>query len=747
MYTKVDRILHAIMQGTEPCTGATFFQALVQNLAQAMDMKYAFIAEIVPATRDDAATTVRTLASWTGLDFEENFAYALAGTPCELVVGGETLQINENVGARFPTDDHLAELGAESYYGLPLVNDAGVCLGHLAVLDDKPVSDVYDRLSVLRTFAARALAELERAHLENQLREAERHFRLLFEASPNPVILFDLETWKPLVFNDQAADFMGYTRAAFAQLTITDLEVVPNPEETREHVEQIRRTGGDTFEAYHKTKQGAPVHVIVTLCIVPWHDQDVMLTIWHDITERKQMEAALRESEARFSRMVESAMDAIVTLDGQRRVLLFNKAAEQVFQCEVSGILQQPFDPLLSEGFSDVLAEAMHDRKQPDQQYLWTSEGLTAVRANGQSFPIEATLSSFEWAGERLYTLILRDVDARQRAEVRIKKLEAENLRLQTQLVDDGQHGEIISRSSSMWKVPSQAERVAVTDATVLLRGETGTGKELFARKIHKRSARGEQVLIVVNCAALPKDLIESELFGHEKGAFTGAGQRKKGRFELADGGTIFLDEVGEFSLEAQAKLLRVLQESEIQRVGGERTFKVDVRVIAATHRDLKQMVQQGTFREDLYYRLSVFPLHIPPLREHKSDIPLLVDHFVGHFARKFGKPLRGFNAAGMHRLMQYHWQGNVRELQNVVERAAILAFDETLQLDEWFGSDTPAQRTDDRLDAVMRDHLCHVLDKTDWLIEGTEGAAARLGLNPSTLRFRMKKLGIERPA
>ena len=748
MQTKVDRILHAIMQGTAPCTGATFFRALVQNLAQAMGMKYAFIAEIVPAAKDGAAMTVRTLASWVGQDFEENFTYALAGTPCELVVGGETLQINENAGARFPTDHHLAEQGAESYYGLPLLNDARVCLGHLAVFDDKPVTDVYDRLSVLRTFAARALAELERAQLENQLREAERHFRLLFEASPNPVILFDLETWKPLVFNDQAADFMGYTRAAFAQLTITDLEVVPNPEETREHIEQIRRTGGDTFEAYHKTKQGAPVHVIVTLRIVSWHGQDVMLTIWHDITERKQMEAALRQSEARFSRMVESAMDAIVTLDRQRRVLLFNKAAEQVFQCEAAGILQQPFDPLLAEPFWEVLAEAMRDRKQPpDQQYLWASEGLTAVRANGQSFPVEATLSSFDWAGERLYTLILRDVDARQRAEARIKKLEAENQHLQTQLAGDGQHGEILSRSSSMWKVLSQAERVAVTDATVLLRGETGTGKELFARTIHKRSARGKQVLIVVNCAALPKDLIESELFGHEKGAFTGAGQRKKGRFELADGGTIFLDEVGEFSLDAQAKLLRVLQEGEIQRVGGERIFKVDVRVIAATHRDLKQMVQEGMFREDLYYRLSVFPLHIPPLREHKSDIPLLVDHFVGHFAKKFGKPLRGFNAAGMHRLMQYHWPGNVRELQNVVERAAILASDETLHLDEWFGSDTRAQRTDDTLDAVMHDHISHVLDKTDWVIEGTEGAAARLGLNSSTLRFRMKKLGIERPA
>jgi transcriptional regulator with GAF, ATPase, and Fis domain len=251
--------------------------------------------------------------------------------------------------------------------------------------------------------------------------------------------------------------------------------------------------------------------------------------------------------------------------------------------------------------------------------------------------------------------------------------------------------------------------------------------------------------LIVVNCAALPKELVESELFGHEKGAFTGAAQLKKGRFELADKGTIFLDEIGELSLEAQSKLLRVLQESEIQRVGSERTFKVDVRVVAATHRDLKQMVQEGTFREDLYYRLSVFPLSIPPLREHKSDIPLLVDHFVGQFAHKFGKTLRGFNAAGMHRLMQYHWPGNIRELQNVVERAAILAVDDTLVLDEWFGATVQSQRADDTLDAVMRDHISHVLDETEWVIEGADGAAARLGLNPSTLRFRLKKLGIAR--
>ncbi|MHC4986835.1 MAG: sigma-54 interaction domain-containing protein, partial [Planctomycetota bacterium] len=354
---------------------------------------------------------------------------------------------------------------------------------------------------------------------------------------------------------------------------------------------------------------------------------------------------------------------------------MFNRAAEQVFGYEAAAILHQPLDPLLSQPFCKMLDEALRDGKQqPDQQYLWASEGLTAVRSDGQSFPVEATLSSFDWAGERLHTLILRDVDARQRAETRIKQLEAENLGLQHQLATDGRYDEIISRSSSMWKALSQVERVAITDATVLLQGETGTGKELFVRTIHRRSRRKGQVLIVVNCAALPKELVESELFGHEKGAFTGAAQLKKGRFELADKGTIFLDEIGELSLEAQSKLLRVLQESEIQRVGSERTFKVDVRVVAATHRDLKQMVQEGTFREDLYYRLSVFPLSIPPLREHKSDIPLLVDHFVGQFAHKFGKTLRGFNAAGMHRLMQYHWPGNIRELQNVVERAAILA-------------------------------------------------------------------------
>ncbi|MHC4986836.1 MAG: PAS domain-containing protein [Planctomycetota bacterium] len=288
MGTKVDHILDAIVQGTAPCTGATFFRALVQNLARAMGMKYAFTAEVLRSDEDDSPATVRTLAYWVVQDFEANFEYPLAGTPCERVVGGESLEIDENVRALFPTDGHLVELGAESYYGVPLVNEDGVCLGHLAVLDDKPVSGDYDRLAVLRTFAARALAELERAHLESQLRVAEGHFRLLFEASPNPVILFDLDT----------------------------------------HIERIRGTGGDTFEAYHKTKKGTPVHVIVTLRIVSWDGREVMLTIWHDITERKQMEAALRQSEARFSGTVESAMDAIVTLDGQRRVLLFNSVQQ-----------------------------------------------------------------------------------------------------------------------------------------------------------------------------------------------------------------------------------------------------------------------------------------------------------------------------------------------------------------------------------------------------------------------------------
>ena len=292
-------------------------------------------------------------------------------------------------------------------------------------------------------------------------------------------------------------------------------------------------------------------------------------------------------------------------------------------------------------------------------------------------------------------------------------------------------------------------EQVAPTEATVLVQGETGTGKELVARAVHDRSRRKDRPLVKVNCGSIPAGLVESELFGHEKGAFTGATQRRVGRFELANGGTIFLDEVTELPIDTQVKLLRVLQEGEFERVGSSQTIKVDVRVIAATNRDLKEMVKNGTFRSDLFYRLNVFPLEVPALRERKDDIPLLVNFFLSKFGKKLGKELRGVSQKAMDGLLRYHWPGNVRELQNIVERAAVLATGPIVQIDEAMmrSGETVQESVVDTLENAERNHILRALNETRWVVHGKKGAADLLGINPSTLRSRMEKLAIKRPA
>jgi DNA-binding NtrC family response regulator len=312
---------------------------------------------------------------------------------------------------------------------------------------------------------------------------------------------------------------------------------------------------------------------------------------------------------------------------------------------------------------------------------------------------------------------------------------------------------EIVGRSPALKRLLDQLALVASTQSTVLVLGETGTGKELVARAIHDRSPRSERPLVKVNCAALPRELVESELFGHEKGAFTGATQQRRGRFELADGGTLFLDEVGELPLEAQAKLLRVLQEQEFERVGGTRSLRTDVRVIAGTNRDLQAQVGAGGFRSDLFYRLNVFPVTVPPLRERREDIPPLVAHFLARSARKLGKSFEGVSSVFLERALAYPWPGNVRELENAVERAAILSRGPLLDALEPFAAAAPRAEAPavpaaptGTLEDVERAHIGRVLDQTRWAIEGKQGAAAVLGLNPSTLRGRMRKLGIRKP-
>ena len=328
-------------------------------------------------------------------------------------------------------------------------------------------------------------------------------------------------------------------------------------------------------------------------------------------------------------------------------------------------------------------------------------------------------------------------------------RLQAENIYLQTEVNRHFNFGEIIGQSKELSQVFLRVEQVAPMNATVLLLGETGTGKGVVAHAIHSRSTRKDRPLMTVNCTTLPASLVESELFGRERGAYSGSDTRQIGRFELADGGTIFLDEIGEMPLELQSKLLRVIQDGEFERLGNPRTIKVDVRIIAATNRNLEEEIRNGRFREDLYYRLNVFPIMMPPLRLRREDIPLLVNHFVAKFNKKIGKKIESVSKETLKALQEYHWPGNVRELESVIERAIITSRGSTLQVLEQFDtfrkSEGPAGEDVKALVELEHDHVLRVLQKVGWRIEGKNGAAILLGLNPSTLRARMRKYGIIR--
>jgi len=326
------------------------------------------------------------------------------------------------------------------------------------------------------------------------------------------------------------------------------------------------------------------------------------------------------------------------------------------------------------------------------------------------------------------------------------QRLENENIYLQEEIKLLGEHTEIVGQSQAIKAILSQAEQVARTDSTVLILGETGTGKELLARAIHSMSSRKSRPMITVNCASLPPTLIESELFGREKGAYTGALTRMVGRFEIADGSTLFLDEIGELPLELQSKLLRVLEEGNFERLGSNKTLHADVRILAATNRDIAQDVEEGKFRKDLYYRLNVFPISIPPLRERPEDIPLLVWAFIREFEKKVGKRIDSIQRKSMEALQHYSWPGNVRELRNVIEHGMIVSAGRTLAVSvpKPVSSETPETSI---LENIERSHLLSVLKKTNWRIAGEGGAAEILGLKRTTLQSLMKRLGIKRPS
>ncbi len=453
-------------------------------------------------------------------------------------------------------------------------------------------------------------------------------------------------------------------------------------------------------------------------------------------------------AEARFRDLFDEAPIAYVHEDLQSRFLRANRAALRIL-----GV--RPEEAIGFRGLS-LVPDTPDAQRRAREAFESVGRGtdtagvVLELRRKDDARPIWIQWWSNPDPGGTFTRTMFLDITERVLMERDRAKLSAQNHYFQDEIKSVHNFEEIVGRSPKLLAVLQRVSRVAATDSTVLIEGETGTGKELIARAIHSASARKAKPLIKLNCAALPTNLVESELFGHEKGAFTGALQRRLGRFELADGGTLFLDEIGELPLDVQAKLLRVLQEREFERVGGERPIAVDVRIIAATNRDLARMAKEKTFREDLFYRLNVFPVQLPPLRERADDVPLLATFFVQKFATRIGKRIDTVGRETLDLLSAYPWPGNIRELENVLERAIILADGPTLDIDpEQLGLPAPprAEPTAQSLVAIEREHIADVLRRTGGVVEGPHGAARILDLHPNTLRSHMKKLGIARTA
>jgi PAS domain S-box-containing protein len=484
---------------------------------------------------------------------------------------------------------------------------------------------------------------------------------------------------------------------------------------------------------------------------------------------RLHLEWELRASEERLRDLYEEAPIAYVKEDLQSRFLSANRAAQRIL-----GIKPEEVPGL--DGMS-LVPDTSDARRRVQEAFASVGRGtdtggvVLEFRRKDNGKPVWVQWWSKPEPGGKYTRSMFVDITEHVLMEQETARLCAENIYLQEEIKSVHNFDEIVGQSPALLEALEKVNRVAKTDASVLILGETGTGKELIARAIHSAGRRHDKPLIKLNCAALPSGLVESELFGHEKGAFSGAISRRVGRFELANGGTIFLDEIGEVPIEVQVKLLRVLQEREFERVGGGEPIKVDVRVIAATNRDLVQLIREGKFREDLFYRLNVFPIALPPLRNREGDVPLLVHFLVTRFAARVGVRIESVGRATLERLSRYSWPGNIRELENVLERAVILSNGPTLEIDPEVFASTPADRPPDAnpprlpgsenggpvavavqqtpplesLEAKTRNHILAALEQSDWVISGPRGAAKVLALHPNTLRSRMKKLGMAR--
>jgi formate hydrogenlyase transcriptional activator len=840
---RAEELLRRVTEGTAALISNDFFHSMVRHLANVLMVRYAFITECT----DESKSRVRTLAFWNGEDFAENIAFDIHGTPCENVIGGQACTYPERLQSLFPEDRELVSLAAEGYLGAPLLDGGGHVIGHLAVLDTKPMKVSPAEVAILKIVAARAGAELERVRAQRDvtLRSAElaalldineaigRHLDRdqLFGALALCLKRVVSAERFGIEFPIEGDRLQGHILSGMPSGEATVPTVLPAAGTVCDWVMQTRdwfvagcrEEFRERFPVTYDVMAGEGMESLCAIALVSGgHNRGALFFM---VAERDAYRHLRREFLEQVANQIAIAIEnvnsyeeiaalnrtiadtaarrrtileinnAIVTkltrdevfraiCSALTRVVQYDRIALSLYDVETSSLRLVAYEGPLRTNYSPV--GNVHDpkdshvswvfaqqrpllRRDLETEKLFSSEeralkngfrslcalplvvrgrsigAITVASLNDRQY--EQSDADFLMEIANQIAIAVDNMRAHEESEALKSRFEAEAVYLQEEIKTEHNFEEIIGRGEKVRELLRKVEQVAPTETTVLICGETGTGKELLARAVHDRSRRKNRPLVKVNCGSIPSGLVESELFGHERGAFTGATQRRIGRFELANGGTIFLDEVTELPPDTQVKLLRVLQEGEFERVGSSQTIRIDVRVIAATNRDLSKIVKNGTFRADLFYRLNVFPLESPPLRERKGDIPLLVSFFLSKFGKKLGKQVRGVSQKSMEALINYGWPGNVRELQNVIERAVVVARGPVVPIDESMfpAEDTPGVSTIDTLENVERHHIVRALNETGWVIHGKKGAAEILGINPSTLRSRMEKLGIRR--
>jgi len=773
-------VLQEIVEGVESKIGEQFFPSLVQQLATALGVDYAYVSEL----REDGIS-FRSRAGWGKGQPLPQFDVPAHG-PCETVLTRKCVHHPDQLRELYPHVQLIQDIGVESYCGVPVVDGSDRVIGHLAIMDSKPMLDHVRTTSILGIFAMRAAAEFERLRFERALRKSDLTLRKIDEGTAGatgaaffPSLVKSLAEAlqtkyafvskfvsgshtrvRTLAFwhGDGFLDNFEYDLPHTPCERVLAGEVCLFAEKVQdlfpEHREDLAKLGVESYLAIPVSDRAGNVmgHLAV-MDTKPMYDDPRVLSVFKIFgvragaeLERERMDAQLKDNEERMRDLFDEAPIAYVYEGLDSKLLRVNRTGMKSL-----GITADQVDGLYGRDFVPNTPEAQRRLKEAFDSIgkgIDTSGVVLELRRKDNGKPLWMKWwSRPDPSGTYTRTMFL-DITEQILAEQENARLQAQNVYLQEEIKGAHNFEELIGGSTSLKKALRSVERVAPTDSTVLITGETGTGKELIARAIHNLSPRNDRALVKVNCAAIPAGLIESELFGHEKGAFTGALTKKMGRFEVADKGTIFLDEIGELPLDLQSKLLRVLQEGEFERVGGTQTFKVNVRVIAATNRNLEQLSKTGQYRPDLFYRLNVFPIHMPALREREGDIPLLVQYFVRRFAANLGRKIEKIPERMMSALQRYQWPGNIRELEHVIERAVILSEGDELEAIDWLtpSSGKAAATMDLTLEEVERQHIVDVLESTSWRVSGEKGAAAILGLKPTTLEARMKKLGIERP-